>query len=54
MLSSLVDRNACHEIAKKLSLGDFILLGQTEKSSRGNNKKVFYLMHVKHCWEQYI
>ena len=39
MLSSLVDRNACHEIAKKISLGDFILLGQTEKSSRGNNKK---------------
>ena len=39
MLSSLVDRNACHEIAKKISLGDFILLGQTEKSSLGNNKK---------------
>ena len=39
MLSSLVDRNACHEIAKKISLGDFILLGQTEKKSFGNNKK---------------
>ena len=39
MLSSLVDRNACHEIAKNISLGDFILLGQTEKSSFGNKKK---------------
>ena len=39
MLSSLVDRNSCYEIAKNISLGDFILLGQTEKSSHGNKKK---------------
>ena len=39
MLSNLVDRNACHDIAKSISLGDFILLGQTEKSSLGNKKK---------------
>ncbi len=39
MLSSLVDGNTCYEIAKNISLGDFILLGQTEKSSLGNKKK---------------
>ena len=29
MLSSLVDKNACHDIAKKISLGDFIFLEST-------------------------
>ena len=39
MLSNLVDRNACYDIASNISLGDFILLGQTEKASLGNKKK---------------
>ena len=39
MLSSLVNRNTCFMIANNLALGDFILLGSTERSSLGNKKK---------------
>ena len=39
MLSSLVNRNTCFMVAHNLALGDFILLGSTEKSSLGNKKK---------------
>ena len=39
MLSSLVNRNTCFMVANNLALGDFILLGSTERSSLGNKKK---------------
>ena len=39
MLSSLVNRNTCFIVANNLALGDFILLGSTERSSLGNKKK---------------
>ena len=39
MLSSLVNRNTCFMVANNLVLGDFILLGSTERSSLGNKKK---------------
>ena len=39
MLSSLVNRNTCFMVANNLALGDFILLGSTERSSLGNRKK---------------
>lgn len=39
MLSSLVNRNTCFMVANSLALGDFILLGSTERSSLGNKKK---------------
>ncbi len=39
MLSSLVNRNTCFMVANNLTLGDFILLGSTERSSLGNKKK---------------
>ncbi len=39
MLSSLVNRNTCFMVASNLALGDFILLGSTERSSLGNKKK---------------
>ena len=39
MLSSLVNRNTCFMVANNLALGDFIMLGSTERSSLGNKKK---------------
>ena len=39
MLSRLVNRNTCFMVANNLALGDFILLGSTERSSLGNKKK---------------
>ena len=39
MLSNLVNRNTCFMVANNLALGDFILLGSTERSSLGNKKK---------------
>ena len=39
MLSSLVNRSTCFMVANNLALGDFILLGSTERSSLGNKKK---------------
>ena len=39
MLSSLVNGNTCFMVANNLALGDFILLGSTERSSLGNKKK---------------
>ena len=39
IFSSLVDRNACYEVANEIFLGDYILLGQTEQSSFGSKKK---------------
>ena len=36
--SKLVNKLTCAEIAKQISLGDYILLGSTEKASEGNKK----------------
>ena len=36
--SKLVNKFTCAEIAKEISLGDYILLGNTEKASEGNKK----------------
>ena len=36
--SKLVNKLTCAEIAKEISLGDYILLGSTEKASEGNKK----------------
>ena len=38
-LSNLVDKNACYNVAKKIHLMDFIMLGSTEIQSEGNQKK---------------
>ena len=37
--SKLVNKDTCYNISHSLSLGDFILLGSTEISSKGNEKR---------------
>tara|TARA_B110000014_G_scaffold215751_1_gene169566 strand:- start:2 stop:679 length:678 start_codon:yes stop_codon:yes gene_type:complete len=37
--SKLVNKETCHKVSQSLNLGDFILLGSTEISSKGNEKK---------------
>ena len=37
--SKLVNKDTCYNISHSLNLGDFILLGSTEISSKGNEKK---------------
>ena len=37
--SKLVNKETCHKISQSFNLGDFILLGQTEINSKGNEKK---------------
>ena len=38
-LSRLVDKDACHRVAKKINLMEFVQLGKTETNSKGNHKK---------------
>ncbi len=37
--SKLVNKETCYKISQSFNLGDFILLGPTETSSKGNEKK---------------
>ena len=37
--SKLVNKETCYKVSQSLNLGDFILLGSTEISSKGNEKK---------------
>ncbi len=37
--SKLVNKETCYKVSQSLNLGDFILLGPTETSSQGNEKK---------------
>ena len=37
--SKLVNKETCYKVSQSLNLGDFILLGPTETSSKGNEKK---------------
>jgi len=37
--SKLVNKETCYKVSLSLNLGDFILLGPTESSSKGNEKK---------------